>query len=123
MKNVTEENLENQSSEQEQTIHPESELPDAGVESGDPVAQLEASLSETQDKYLRLVAEFENYKKRVSRERMEMMKTASAEMMLTILPILDDFERAVKAGSDAGQPLAEGVLLIHNKLRSSLEAV
>ena len=122
MKNVTEETPDNQSSDQQPAAHSEVELPDAQVETGDPVAKLEAEVSAMQDKYLRLVAEFENYKKRVSRERMDLLKNASSEMMLTVLPSLDDFERAIKAGNESGQAVAEGILLIYQKLRSSLEA-
>ncbi|MFM2206217.1 MAG: nucleotide exchange factor GrpE [Bacteroidota bacterium] len=100
----------------------EHELQDAKVEQSDPVALMEAALSESQDKYLRLVAEFENYKKRTVRERMDLIKTAASESILAVLPVMDDFERAIKAGTDTGNPVAEGILLIYNKLKSALEA-
>jgi molecular chaperone GrpE len=85
-----------------------SELP---LEPEDLTAKLEESLALEKDKYLRLVAEFENFKKRNLKERIELLKSAGEEMITSILPILDDFERAIQAG-----PLAEGIDLIYNKL-------
>ena len=61
----------------------------------DPIEELKNNLSQEQDKYLRLFAEFENFKKRTSRERIELFKTAGQEVISSLLPILDDFERAV----------------------------
>jgi len=75
------------------------------------------------DKYLRLFAEFENYKKRTSRERMDLFKTANQEVMTVLLPILDDFERALSHIDDdkEAEELRKGVLLIYQKLLKSLE--
>ncbi|TVZ55059.1 molecular chaperone GrpE [Lutibacter sp. Hel_I_33_5] len=76
------------------------------------------------DKYLRLFAEFENYKKRTSRERIELFKTASQELMTSLLPIVDDFERAllhIEEDKEA-EELRKGVLLIYQKFYSTLEA-
>ena len=79
--------------------------------------------TELNDKYLRLHAEFENFKKRTAKERIELYRTAGEDVLTTLLPILDDFERAIKAKADAGEELKEeeGVLLIYNKMKSSLE--
>lgn len=75
------------------------------------------------DKYLRLFAEFENYKKRTSRERIELFKTANQEVMTALLPILDDFERALAHIEDdkEAEELRKGVLLIYQKLVKTLE--
>ena len=83
--------------------------------------QLTEELSKEKDKFLRLFAEFENYKKRTSKERIELFKTASEELMTVLLPILDDFERGlteIKKSDDS--ELLKGMELINNKLRNSL---
>ena len=84
---------------------------------------LEEKFTELNDKHLRLHAEFENFKRRTAKERIELYKTAGEDVLITLLPILDDFERAIKAKTDAGEELKEdeGVLLIYNKMKSSLE--
>lgn len=122
MNNMKDDSTERPVPEMNEGAAPEPELQDASVEQTDPLAALEARLAEMQDKYLRLVAEFENYKKRTVRERMELIKSAAAETFLTILPAIDDFERAIKAGTDTGNPVSDGILLIYNKMRSGLEA-
>ena len=83
----------------------------------------EEKFSELNDKHLRLHAEFENFKRRTAKERIELYKTAGEDILTSLLPILDDFERAIKAKTDAGEELKEeeGVLLIYNKMKSSLE--
>ena len=75
------------------------------------------------DKYLRLFAEFENYKKRTSKERVELFKTAGQEIVTAVLPILDDFERALTHIEDdkEAEELRKGVLLIYQKLVKTLE--
>ena len=84
---------------------------------------LEAELAREKDKFLRLFADFENYKKRTSRERMELFKTAGQEVIGSLLPVLDDFERALKEISRASdQELFKGVELIDNKLRETLRS-
>lgn len=83
---------------------------------------LEDELSEMKDKYLRLYSDFENFKRRTSKERVEFFKTAGQEIITAMLPVLDDFERATKA-MDTAQDVAavkEGVTLVHNKLKSIL---
>ena len=83
----------------------------------------EEKFAELNDKHLRLHAEFENFKRRTAKERIELYKTAGEDILAILLPILDDFERAIKAKTDAGEELKEeeGVLLIYNKMKSSLE--
>lgn len=83
----------------------------------------EEKLAETNDKHLRLFAEFENFKRRTAKERIELYKTAGESVLSSLLPILDDFERAIKVKTDAGEELTEdeGVMLIYNKMKSTLE--
>ncbi len=87
------------------------------------VEALQETIEELKDKNLRIFAEFENYKKRTNKERMDFFKTANQEMMTALLPIIDDFERAQKSMEDASdiKAVKEGVDLIHNKLKSILE--
>jgi molecular chaperone GrpE len=84
---------------------------------------LEGRLSETTDKYLRLYAEFENYKKRSVREKLDWMKTAAQDTMAALLPVLDDFDRARKfSRENGGQGWSEGVDLVYQKLFSTLKS-
>jgi molecular chaperone GrpE len=85
--------------------------------------QLKEELGKEKDKFLRLFAEFENYKRRTSKERMELFKTASQDVMVSMLPVLDDFERALLHTEDdkEAEHLRKGVLLIYQKLLSTLE--
>lgn len=77
------------------------------------------NLKQEKDKYLRLFAEFENFKKRTTKERIELFKTAGQEVISSLLPILDDFERAIVQTSDENE--IEGFLLINNKLSDVLK--
>ncbi|WP_372744020.1 nucleotide exchange factor GrpE [Lutibacter sp.] len=83
--------------------------------------QLKKEVSQEKDKFLRLFAEFENYKKRTSKERIELFKTANEELMTVLLPILDDFDRGLAELKKSNQEEAlVGMELINNKLRNSL---
>ncbi|MCD0467559.1 nucleotide exchange factor GrpE [Flavobacterium cupreum] len=85
--------------------------------------QLAQDLAKEKDKFLRLFAEFENYKKRTSKERMDLFKTANQEVLLAMLPVLDDFDRAtVEINKSDDENLKKGVELIHEKLKSTLVA-
>ena len=89
----------------------------------DALSELQNEFHREKDRYLRLFAEFENYKKRTSRERMEMFKTAGEDVIYSLLPILDDFERALKEiEKSEDDTLYKGVVLIHNKLGETLKA-
>ena len=85
--------------------------------------QLQNQLVLEKDKFMRLFAEFENYKKRTTKERIELFKTASQDLMVSMLPVLDDFERALAHIEDdkEAEELRKGVLLIYNKLITTLE--
>ena len=78
----------------------------------------EEKFAELNDKHLRLFAEFENFKKRTAKERMDLYKTAGESVLTVLLPVLDDFERSIKANQKQED---EGVVLIYNKLKSILE--
>ncbi len=101
-----------------------------GDGNGQKVKELEADiekmtseLSEMKDKYLRLYAEFDNYRKRTSRELIDMQKVASQSVVKALLSTLDDFERAIKAAEqpNSTEVIPEGVKLVHNKLVRTLE--
>ena len=85
--------------------------------------QLTEDLGKEKDKFLRLFAEFENYKKRTTRERIELFKTASEDVMKSLLPVLDDFERALNHIDDdkEAEEMRKGVMLIYQKLLTTLE--
>jgi molecular chaperone GrpE len=86
--------------------------------------ELRRELDEMKDKYIRLVAEFDNYKRRTSRERIEMIQTAGKEVIEEMLEVIDDFERALSLMENAEEvgAVKEGVKLIFNKLRNKMEA-
>ena len=85
--------------------------------------QLAKDLAQEKDKFLRLFAEFENYKRRTTKERIELFKTANQEVLLAMLPILDDFDRAImEIAKSEDEVMAKGVELIHEKLKNTLVA-
>ncbi|MEK9530544.1 MAG: nucleotide exchange factor GrpE [Flavobacteriaceae bacterium] len=85
----------------------------------DPLKEAKIAIDEEKNKFLRLFAEFENYKKRTSRERLELFKTAAQDVMVALLPVLDDFERALsEMGNEDSQQA--GIQLIYNKLNDTL---
>jgi len=103
----------------------DSDALDAGIEERveeiSKEEQLTQDLASEKDKFLRLFAEFENYKRRTSKERVELFKTANQEVLLAMLPVLDDFDRAlaeIKKTDD--NILIQGVELIQEKLKSTL---
>jgi len=88
------------------------------------ISALKHQLEESRDKYLRLFADFDNAKKRHAREQLELIQTAAKGVIVDLLPVVDDFERALKTIETATEVSAvkEGILLIHNKLESALTA-
>ncbi len=101
-----------------------------GVETFDPslpseeTAKLRAELEEQKDKYMRLFAEFDNYKRRSAKERIELIQTASKEVITSLLQVLDDTDRAEKQMQETDDPehIKEGVQLVFNKLRKALKS-
>jgi len=86
--------------------------------------KLQAELAEQKDKYLRLMAEFENYKRRTSKERIELIQTAGKDVIVSLLDVLDDVDRAEKQleTSDDIAVQKEGIQLVFNKIRSTMLA-
>ncbi|TAN13838.1 MAG: nucleotide exchange factor GrpE [Chitinophagaceae bacterium] len=89
------------------------------------VTQLEDQLQEQRDKYLRLVAEFDNYRKRIAREKLDLIQTANKDVIVSLLDILDDCDRAASQmeDSDDVNSVKEGAFLIFNKLKNHLQAL
>lgn len=90
----------------------------------DPLEQAKAELEKAKNEYLFLLAEFDNFRKRTIRERAELIKNAGEKAMEGILPVVDDFERAIQAGekTDDIDALREGITLIYNKFIKYLES-
>ena len=82
-----------------------------------------AELAEMKDKYLRLAAEFENFRRRTAKERIENAKTANQDLMTALLPVMDDLERAQQSMKDATdvEAVKQGVQLVFNKLANTLQ--
>lgn len=93
----------------------EKQCPDAVIET---MESLQLKANEWQDKYTRLFADFENYKKRMRQERFDLLQTAGSELMLDILPVIDDFERGLASMATTSDIVAvkQGYELIYNKL-------
>ena len=119
-KKETEEVLENVDQTTDPTEEKESKE-EAEEKSESP--SVEDQLSESKDKYLRLYSEFENFRRRTSKERVNLISTANRELMSDLLPVIDDFERAMDASKDNKDENAfkEGVELIQNKFVKVLE--
>jgi molecular chaperone GrpE len=119
-KNMSQESTENIERDeiQEETVSENQEVqqPELTLEE-----QLQEELSKEKDKFLRLFAEYDNFKKRTAKERIDLFKTANQEVLQAMLPVLDDFDRAmaeiVKSDEEI---LVKGVELIHEKLKSTL---
>ncbi|NOT49742.1 MAG: nucleotide exchange factor GrpE [Chitinophagaceae bacterium] len=93
------------------------------VEEETEMEKLKTELEEANDKYLRKVAEFDNFRKRSAKERMELIQTAGREVIADLLDVLDDCDRAQKQleNSDSTDSIKEGVLLVFSKLRNTLQ--
>ena len=86
--------------------------------------KLQAEIAEQKDKYIRLFAEFDNFKRRSAKERIELMQTAGKEVITSLLDVLDDCDRAEKQiqSSNDIEQIKQGVGLVFNKLRTTLQA-
>ncbi|UOE51597.1 nucleotide exchange factor GrpE [Mucilaginibacter sp. SMC90] len=117
---VNNEQLQNEGQEQAQ----ETEATETQQETAAPTAEekLKDELAQANDKYLRLYAEFDNFRRRTIKEREEARKTEGKDVIVALLPVLDDFERAQRAMDKATEvaPVKEGVTLIQNKLKNIL---
>jgi molecular chaperone GrpE len=87
----------------------------------DEVAKLKNDLGEAKDKYIRLYSEFDNFRKRTAKEKLEMVQSANEHLLRTLLPVVDDFERAEKSFREKNDKELEGFFLIYNKFKKVLE--
>jgi molecular chaperone GrpE len=125
-------NIKNKAGMTTENTEKEQELDDATLEANandeqmvieeTPVEDtMAADLEKEKDKFLRLFAEFENYKRRTAKERLELFKTANQEVLQAILPVVDDFDRALlEIRKSEEESLVKGVVLIYEKLKSTL---
>jgi molecular chaperone GrpE len=103
-------------------IEPEvAEMPVSTPAESDELKKLQDELAEAKDKYLRLYSEFENFRRRTAKEKLELIQSANENLLKNLLPIMDDFERAEKAFRELNTKEAEGFLLIYNKYKKTLE--
>lgn len=109
---------------QTESKEPETSTPDQTDDFSDNTSRLESELLSQKDKYLRLFAEFDNYKRRNAREMMELRQTAGKEIIISLLEVMDDFDRAEKQlqTSDDIEQIKEGVSLVFNKLKTTLQS-
>lgn len=119
------ENAEEQSGSPEQVCSPDEEQgPDAHI------AELEARLAETRDQLLRKAADFENFRKRMNQEKQNAIEFANQSLLLDIIPVIDDFERAIQSAQGsaelgelpAGKAMLDGIIMIEKRLTGQLEA-
>jgi molecular chaperone GrpE len=115
-----EDKSQDQTSVNEMDGNPETEVTAPGE---DEVTSVKKELDLQKDKYLRLVAEFDNFKRRNAKERMELVQTAGKDVIVSMLEVLDDFDRAEKQmNTDDIEQTKAGVQLVFNKFRSTLQA-
>ncbi len=109
--------------EEEKNVQTQAEAPEVKNEDVAALTKLQDELAESKDKYIRLYAEFENHRRRTAKEKLDMIQGANEQLIKSLLPVVDDFERAEKSlkelsEKDAG---ASGVLLIYQKLKKVLD--
>ena len=136
--NVNDNENENEIVDENETLNPEDSEDTEGTEEAeneteeeteneeeDEISKLQSQISILQDKYLRSVAEFDNYRKRTTREKAELILNGGSNAVKAILPVLDDMERAISNGekTDDPQVLREGMELIYQKFQKALEGL
>ncbi|MCM5663976.1 nucleotide exchange factor GrpE [Galbibacter mesophilus] len=118
---ISEENLKEEQQQNQVQEDKNAEEADQPAEEKSAEEKLKDELASEKDKFIRLFAEFENYKRRTAKERIELFKTAGQDIMVAMLPVLDDFDRALNEISKAkDKELLKGVELISNKFRNTL---
>lgn len=130
IKDMAETNNNEQEKAQEETVKVKAEKPSkkkarkAKKTAAELVEEEKIKYAELNDKYLRLFSEFDNFRKRTIKERLELIKIASQDLIMSMLPVVDDFERAMQAFEDTkeNENLMEGVNLIYNKFKSTLNS-
>lgn len=115
---ITEENIQDSVNNAQEKVEEAEGVEEVAVEE-----QLKEELAKEKDKFLRLFAEFENYKKRTAKERIDLFKTANQDVIVSMLPVLDDFDRAMaQISKSEDKELLKGVELISDKFRNTLKA-
>ncbi len=87
----------------------------------DLLKKAQDELAESKDKYIRLYAEFDNHRRRTAKEKLDMIQSANEQLLKSLLPVMDDFERAEKSFKDKNDKEAEGFFLIQNKFKKVIE--
>ncbi len=115
--NVLNENLENQDSDEKN-----SDENTSASQAEKSEENWEEKFKDINDKYIRLYSEFDNFRKRSAKERLDLISSASGDLIRELLPILDDFERAIDANKNADdiEAVKEGIILVHNKISKTL---
>jgi molecular chaperone GrpE len=123
--NANEETMNPEDSEVQETAEDLEGAEEAENEEEDELSNLKSQVSNLQDKYLRSVAEFDNYRKRTMKEKTELVLNGGANAIKAILPVLDDMERAIENGAKTEDPqvLREGMELIYQKFQKTLEGL
>lgn len=122
---IKKEDLENRNNDGSEKNSPEVTDQDiemmAEGEESEALTRLKEELEGAKDKYLRLYSEFENFRKRTAKERLELIQSANEQLLQTLLPVADDFERAGNSFKDKNEKDLEGFFLIHSKFKKVLE--
>lgn len=103
------------------TQQPEPEIKEESKAEVDPTKRLQDELAGAKEKYVRLYAEFENHRRRTAREKLEMIQGANEQLLRSLLPVTDDFDRAEKSFKEKNDKESEGFFLIQNKFKKLLE--
>jgi molecular chaperone GrpE len=90
-------------------------------EKADAIKKMQDELTEAKDKYVRLYAEFDNFRRRSAKEKLDMIQSANESLLKSLLPVIDDFERAEKSFKDKNDKESEGFFLIQNKFKKILD--
>lgn len=109
--------------ENETTAETEDTQTDNVAEEKDELTKAKEEIAQLKDKYLRAIAEFDNYKKRTLKEKAELLLNGSEKTVTSILPILDDIERALADNNEDPKAMKEGITLIYNKFIKTLESL
>lgn len=136
MENTNETEMQNESTEQtnQETANAAEQVADLNSDSAKQVGKndnaessvdvIKQELAVANDKYIRLYSEFDNFRRRTAKEKLDLINNAGADFFTIILPVMDDFERALKSMNEASdvESLKQGVDLIYNKLKSTVTA-
>lgn len=122
-KETIENSIEEQVLDNEASASDNQETDNGSATEEDELSAAKKELEESKDKYLRLYSEFENFRRRTAKERLELIKTAGEDVLGSLIPVVDDFERAKKSidGLEVEASVKEGVDLIYNKLIKVLD--